>query len=288
MKTYPFTVPQALEGRRMDAVATRMLPTLKPYIIRQAFQNRDVRGEGKRYRAEDRAVAGTRVVLYAPEPEAELTVCYEDTRLLIVRKPAGVPSQEDDQGGETIAQIAWRYLQKTDPTAACPLACHRLDNQTDGLLLLAKNEPIRAAMEDAFRNREIHKRYQCLVKGTPEPARAVRAAYLVKDAERAHVTIYDAPRPGALSIRTGYRVLESGEICRLQIELFTGRTHQIRAHLAHLGHPILGDDAYGDRAFNKRHRARRLALCACELTFTLSDPAYADLNQLQITLTPQF
>ena len=288
MKAYTFIVPHTLEGRGMEAVAERMLPTLKPYVIRAAFRNRDVKADGGRLRRDDRAVAGMRVTLYAPETEAELTVCYEDNRLLVVRKPAGVSCQEDDPGGETIVQIAWRYLRANDSQAARPMACHRLDNQTDGLLILAKTERAYAVMEAAFRNREIHKRYLCLAKGTPEPAQALRTAYLVKDAQRAHVAIYDAPRPGARTIRTEYRVLEPGEVCRLEIVLHTGRTHQIRAHLAHLGHPLLGDDAYGDRAFNRLHKAKQLALCAYALRFALTDPAYTDLNAQEITISPNF
>lgn len=272
----------------MEAVATQLLPTLKPYWIRAAFQNRDVKADGRRLRGNELAVAGTQVTLYVPEPAEELTVCYEDERLLIVRKPAGVSSQEDDRGGETLADIAWRQLQATNPEAHRPIACHRLDNQTDGLLILAKNEAAYAVMEAAFRNREIHKRYVCLVKGTPEPAQAVRTAFLLKDAQRARVTLYDEPRPGARTIRTGYRVLEPGEVCRLEVELYTGRTHQIRAHMAYLGHPLLGDDAYGDRSFNKQHKARRLALCAYSLEFALTNPAYVYLNTLHLTLTPNF
>ncbi len=272
----------------MEAVAARMLPTLKPYIIRNAFQNKDVKADGRRLHREDSAVSGLQVTLYAPEPSAELSVCYEDSRLLVVRKPAGVSSEPDDTNAETLAEIAWRYLRGTNENAPCPLPCHRLDNQTDGLLLLAKDESARAAMESAFRAREIHKRYVCLVRGTPEPAQAVRTAFLLKDAARAHVRVYDEPRPGALTIRTGYRVLVSGEVSRLEIDLYTGRTHQIRAHMAHLGYPLLGDDAYGDRAFNRAHGARRLALCACSLTFALTDPEYAYLNELQLHITPRF
>ena len=110
------------------------------------------------------------------------------------------------------------------------------------------------------------KRYICLVRGMMKPPAATCKAYLLKDAQAARVTILDHPVPGAKSISTAYETLESGPISRLRVHLLTGRTHQIRAHLAALGHPLLGDDVYGDRAFNRLNHARRLMLCAASLT----------------------
>ena len=110
------------------------------------------------------------------------------------------------------------------------------------------------------------KRYTCLVRGMMKPSAATCKAFLLKDAEAARVTILDHPTPGARSIATAYETLEAGPISRLRVHLLTGRTHQIRAHLAALGHPLLGDDVYGDRAFNRANHARRLMLCAASLT----------------------
>ena len=113
----------------------------------------------------------------------------------------------------------------------------------------------------------MEKFYTCRTKGCPAKREAVMHAYLRKDAQLSRVAVTDYPARGALEIVTGYRVLEPGEYARLEVELMTGRTHQIRAHLAHIGHPILGDDKYGDRALNRRLGLRRQQLWATRLVF---------------------
>lgn len=124
-------------------------------------------------------------------------------------------------------------------------------------------------MFQAFKNRSINKGYNCLVKGIPVPNQAVLEAYLLKDSVHATVRILDMPARDAKPIITQYQVIESGSISRLQINLVTGRTHQIRAHMAFIGHPILGDDKYGDRLFNKINDAQHLYLCATSMEFRI-------------------
>jgi len=153
-----------------------------------------------------------------------------------------------------------------DPDAVMPIACHRLDNQTCGLVLFAKHEQAAEILTDVFRDRTLDKRYVCLVRGMMKPPAATCRAYLIKDSEAARVRVLDHSANGAKPIITEYETIESGPVSRLRIHLVTGRTHQIRAHMAALGHPLLGDDVYGDRAFNRANHCRRLMLCAVSLT----------------------
>lgn len=194
-----------------------------------------------------------------------LDVVYEDANLLLINKRPGISVTEDAGGGATLTDMVARYARQRGE-AASPQPVHRLDNQTSGLVLFAKNQEAQAILEDAFRERLPKKEYTCLVRGIPKPPQALCRAYLTKDAAAARVTIHDHETPGSKPIATAYETLEAGPISRLRVELITGRTHQIRAHMAALGHPLLGDDVYGDRAFNRANKARRLMLCATRLT----------------------
>lgn len=191
---------------------------------------------------------------------------YEDNDVLLINKRAGISTEPDERGGASLTDLAIRHVRMMDPEAVAPTACHRLDNQTCGLVMFAKHERAAVILEQAFKDRTLDKRYICLVRGQMKPPHAECRAYLLKDAEAAHVTVLDHAVPGAKLIITAYETLENGPVSRLRVHLVTGRTHQIRAHMAALGHPLLGDDAYGDRSFNRQHHIRRLMLCAAELT----------------------
>lgn len=280
-----FQVPAVLAGTKALQATCKMLPYIPRQQVLAAFNRRDVKMDGVRIKRETPLVVGAMLQVYLPNHVelVALDIVYEDQNLLVVNKPSGVSCEPDDRGGMTIVQ--WIYHVKKPVLDQIPMLCHRLDNPTDGLLILAKTLPIQIEMQEAFRRREIHKKYVCIVRGTPTPATAVLDAYLWKDAEHASVRILKRPIEGAVPIRTGYRVLERGDASRLEITLYTGRTHQIRAHMASIGHPLLGDDKYGDREFNRKLHANRLMLTATELTFSITGQL-SYLNQYCITITP--
>ena len=206
---------------------------------------------------------------------------YQDDNILAVDKPIGLPTAVADGGADTLEG-------RLKPLYGPVYPLHRLDVNTTGLVLFARNEKARDELFEAFEKRQVHKTYHCVVKGTPAPPEAYCSAYMLKDAQKARVTIFDSPRTGAKDIRTSYRMLISQNgASLLAVELHTGRTHQIRAHLAHLGYPLLGDDKYGDRAWNRAQKVSIPRLCAVELTFSLPDSSpLAYLNDLHLTVEP--
>lgn len=265
---YEFITDQAADGQRIDVCIRRFLPELPPRTAQESFARRDVKLDGRRVKPDVRVSAGQRVELFCMEQSAPpVDVVYEDEDVLLVNKRAGISVEPDEKGGVTLTGLALRHVQKSDPHACPPRACHRLDNQTCGLVVFAKNARAEAILTRAFRERTLDKRYICLVRGIMKPPAATCHAFLRKDAKAAQVTIHDSQVPGSRAIITEYETLESGPVSRLRVHLVTGRTHQIRAHMAALGHPLLGDDVYGDRTFNRQQKMQgRLCLCAASLT----------------------
>ena len=170
--------------------------------------------------------------------------------------------------------------QGTGTPANPPRLCHRLDTGTSGLVLLAKTAAAENLLTGLIRQRLIRKRYLCVTFGRPDVPAATLHDYLIKDAEAGIVRVLDKPRPGAREIITSYETLAvSGRLALLRVELVTGRTHQIRSHLASIGCPILGDSKYGNHAANRELKLKYQALCAWELTFPekIGDPAFGYL-----------
>lgn len=286
MKLHTFEIPQNAQTGRLYAYARRMLPDVPEYIIREAFQKRDVKVNGQRVGLNAELVCGAEVRIYTRDWEmsaAKIPILYEDENVLVVIKPAGISCEADAKGGKTLPQL----LCAQQPEARGPLLCHRLDNPTEGLMVLAKTEAAQAEIQDGFRKHQIHKEYTCLVKGAPVPAHRVMTGWLVKDAAKARVRVLAQERADAKKIVTEYSVMEAGEVSRLRIRLHTGRTHQIRAHMAFIGHPLLGDDLYGDRAFNRIRKCRRLMLCATALSFELKG-WLSYLNEKNFQCKPSF
>lgn len=260
MFKYSVTVPENIPEMTLQSYAVHAFPLLSSHALREAFQKRDVKMNGVRASRDAIVEAGASISIFTPF-EMKIPVVFEDEDVLILNKPAGVSTDVDKYNSMTVLDWAVFYAKGT----FVPRMCHRLDNGTSGLIVLAKNERAEDALKEMFRAHTGEKEYRCIVRGTPEPNKAIKTAYLHKDAMRARVRVSDVTGRDAKQIVTEYEVLRPGEKCLLKVLLHTGRTHQIRAHMQHLGHPLLGDDVYGDRAFNKKHNARGLMLCAVRL-----------------------
>lgn len=269
-------VTSVQDGWMLSTVLTQAAPDMPLWAIREAIRHRDVRVDGERTAQDVRVYAGQEIRAFFPKRALNAAktlpaprVVYEDEHILLIDKPQGIPAQNEDRPleGDSALTRSIAYLQSAGEKTDCVRLCHRLDVQTGGLLLLTKDEAAYESAVQAFSERTFQKFYTCRVKGCPAQREAVMRAYLRKDAEISRVAVTDYPARGALEIVTAYRVLEAGEQSRLEVELVTGRTHQIRAHLAHIGHPILGDDKYGDRLLNRRLGLRRQQLWATRLVF---------------------
>lgn len=265
-----FTVPKDYEGKRASDFLRSALPDLPESAVRKLFDARDVKLENIRISRDETVSAGQVMTIFLPGQQevslsSSLAVVYEDDDILLVNKRPGISVEQDVHGGTTLTDLCSGYILGKSPDAFPPAACHRLDNKTSGLCLFAKNPRALGILQDAFRNRNLDKYYVCLVRGIMKPPQAVCHAWLIKNPKQGTVRITDRPEPDAKPIVTGYETLESGPVSRLRVHLLTGRTHQIRAHLAALGHPVLGDDLYGDRSFNHRYKSRGLKLCAVSM-----------------------
>lgn len=267
MALHQMIVEPAADGLRVDVCLRRYLPELPSAVVQTSFRRRDVKVNGVRVKQDARVHTGDTIQVYCMEQQADpLDIVYEDGDVLLINKRAGISVEADDKGGVALTELALRHVRAKDPAAPAPRPCHRLDHQTCGLILFAKTEAAEEILVQAFRERTLDKRYECLVRGMMKPPSATCRAWLRKNADAARVTILDHAAPGAKPIITEYETIESGPVSRLRVHLVTGRTHQIRAHMAALGHPLLGDDVYGDHTFNRAKKARRLMLCACSLT----------------------
>ena len=253
-------------GMRLGNYLRFLFPDMRESDLRRLFSGRDVKLDGHPASADALLREGQELKIYLPDREPPvLRVVYEDDDVLLVNKPSGVSVESDGTGGLSLTEIC-RIYREEHGFSGTPSPCHRLDVKTCGLCLFAKNDRALDILREAFRIRSVDKYYICLVRGMMKPPAAVCNAYLLKDSEHGKVSVTDHPVPGAKPISTGYETIENGPVSRLKVHLITGRTHQIRAHLSAMGHPILGDDVYGDRAFNRAHKARVLKLCAVSLT----------------------
>ena len=250
-------IPEAVPAMALERYMRRAWPLVPGRVLRDLLKRKDVRVNGVKSEGGAEVRGGDALTIYAdakwfkPPPD----ILWTDEKLIVSVKPQGLPvdADKDGVGADTLLtrlQVRW-------PGARL---CHRLDAATGGIVLAAADDAVYAQALEAFKSRRIHKEYHALALNRFDQRQGTLNAWLIKDASKAEVRVLHRPRPGALPIETRYRA--GGEaapgIHHVWLNPVTGRTHQLRAHMADFGHPLLGDDKYGDRAANRRHPG---ALC---------------------------
>ena len=283
-------------GQRVDRFVSKALPLLPPALLQKYIRLKRIKVNGGRAQRDQRLREGDVLQLYINDEffdkprednlfltlfRPSLDIVYEDENLMLLNKRPGlvVHADETEKVNTLINHIQAYLYQKREwnprwENAFAPALCNRIDRNTGGIVIAAKDAETLRLINEKIRLRELDKRYLCVTVGRPKRDSGRAECFLLKDEQKKQVTVYHKPVPGGKTAITDYRVLETrGELSLVEIGLETGRTHQIRATMADLGCPLLGDGKYGRGDVNRRYGETRQALYAYELTFDLPTDA---------------
>lgn len=258
-------------GQRLDKLLFKYLNLAGKSFVYKMLRKKNITLNGKRCDGSEKLLAGDEIKLFLSEETIEkfsqvcvqtvkkihLSIVYEDEHLLLINKPSGMLSQKAASGDESLVEYVADYLldekslTQENLRRFRPGVCNRLDRNTSGLVIAGKSLAGLQIMSQAIKERTIRKYYLCVVKGRMDAPRTIEG-YLLKDQKTNQAAIYDHQVKDALFICTRYRPVKiSGNFTLLEVELITGRSHQIRAHLSSIGYPIAGDHKYGDGQVNR-------------------------------------
>ena len=248
---------------------------LSSSIFFKTLRKKDIKVNGKRITENITVFENDIIEIYLEDqflfPQIDLISIYEDENILVINKPVGIDVLNSSENNLT-KLIQTNYSLGDN----FPYPCHRLDRNTCGLILYAKNQKALDILNQKIKEHEILKFYQCTVIGILERKKSTLTDYLFKDSKKSIVYINSTAKPGYKKIITSYEVIDENKqdnLSVLKVQLHTGRTHQIRAHLAYIGHPILGDGKYGINEINKKFKKNTQELCAYQLVFNFQKDA---------------
>ena len=290
-----FTVNNNDAGQRLDKFISKAVPLLPKTLMYKYIRIKRIKVNGKRSDISTHLNAGDVVSMYIndeffeKQPQkydflkapAKLNIIYEDENIILCDKKAGVLSHPDDREYvDTLIGRIKRHLYEKgeyipdDESSFVPSLVNRIDRNTGGLVIAAKNAESLRILNQKMKDRELHKFYLCVVHGELKKKSGTLEGYLLKNEDKNKVTVSTKYKQDAKEIRTKYNVIDSnGELSLVEVELLTGRTHQIRAHFASIGHPLLGDGKYGTNAQNKKYGYKKQFLYSYKLIFDFTTDA---------------
>ena len=297
-----FTVGKNDSGQRLDKFLTKLCPSMPQTMLYKSLRKDCVKVNGRHIKnGAYRLCEGDELKLFLKDgffekkaagdaflrADTDIDIIYEDGNILLVNKREGVCVHADDDGSEnTLIDRIKGYLYKKGEympdreNTFTPSLCNRLDRNTTGIVIAAKNAEALRVMNQKIKDREIKKLYLCAACGIFEKKQGELKGFLFKDEKEKRVYVSDCSKPGTKTIITRYRVIkEKNNLSLVEVDLITGRTHQIRAHLAHIGHPLVGDGKYGSNKLNKSFGMTSQALCSYRLKFEFTTDA-GELNYL--------
>lgn len=265
-------VTEKYNNKKLSSFIFDSFPALNKNTLFKALRKKDIRINDIKVNSDCLLNTGDKITIFIidsyllGEDKFNIKTIYEDDNILVVYKPDNL-SVVDDKLPTLTSLLQKKYGNNIIP-------CHRIDRNTKGLVLFAKNSTSLDILLEKFKNKEIEKHYIAKTYGIPKKNHEILEAYLFKDSKKSLVYISDFPKKDYQKIITEYTVLKrNSNIAILDINLHTGKTHQIRAHLAHIGFPILGDGKYGINEINKSYGLKTQELYSYKLTFKFKTPS---------------
>ena len=291
-----FTIGKNDAGQRLDRFLAKAVPLLPASLAQKYVRIKRIKVNGARSQRDQRLNEGDLVECYVNDEffdvpdennvyltitSPKVNIVYEDENLVLLDKPAGMLCHAGDGGGGTTLidhLLAYLYQKREwsprEENAFTPALCNRIDRNTCGLVIAAKNAEALRILNDKIRGREIAKFYLCVCLGRPEPPNGRIECILRKDERENKMRVYHHAVPDGRSAVTLYQtLLTRNGLSLVEAELLTGRTHQIRASFADIGHPLLGDGKYGVGAENRKRGETAQLLCSRRLRFDFSTDA---------------